>query len=100
MKRIVIGFMLFLLVSTSLFADTIYLPTDCKEVKSATISTGGGKHLVMYAKVLCKMQDGSNKLFLSKKITVSSLLGFSRYTLPKVIDFKYDTNLHNKIEWR
>jgi len=92
---------LFLLIVTTCFAgEVVLVPQNVKEIKYAEISTGGGKTAILYIKVLCELEDGRTVLYITKKITTSSIFGFSRWALPEKIEFKKSNKVKDKIEWR
>ena len=101
MKRIVILTAIFTILFTGLaLANTVRIPGDVKEIKSATYSTGGGENMIVYIKVHCLMQDGREVLFLAGKASVSGMLGFGRWTLPEKIEFIRDKSLKDRILWK
>ncbi len=81
--------LLILIAVTMLFAGNVVLiPNNVKEVKSVTFSSGGGKTAIIYAKIFCEMNDGTNILFNAPKTSVSGAFGFGRFTIPEVIQIK------------
>lgn len=91
-------FMLFVCVGTS-FADTVYIPEDVKEVKSATFSSGGGNSAIVYVKVFCEMDDGREVLYIDEKISVAGAFGLGRINLPSKVEFIKTNAVHDKVEW-
>ena len=79
---------------------TVLVPAECKTIQSATYSSGGGKKMVVYAKIHCIMDDGSDVLFLAYKISASGMMGFGRWTLPERINIIRSNKLKNKAEWK
>lgn len=81
-------------------ADTIYIPDNVAEVKSATVSSGGGSSAVMYFKVFCTLDDGTDVLFTGKKISAGSLFGIARWTMPTEFVIKKKPGLRGKLVWK
>lgn len=97
--KIITMMILVCLISVNAFADTVYIPQNCKEIKSSTFSTGGGNKAVIYCKIHCKMDDGTDELFLAKKISTSGLFGVGRFTMPDSIKFVRSSKMKNKAKW-
>jgi len=103
MKRIIITLMLVVSMCSVAFAggtETVMVPSDCKTIQSATYSSGGGKKIIVYAKVHCVMKDGTDALFLASKASASGMFGFGRFTLPDRINIIRSDSLKNKAVWR
>jgi len=105
MKRIIVALMLVIIISmcSVCFAggiETVMVPSDCQTIQSATYSSGGGKKIIVYAKVHCVMKDGSDALFLATKASASGMFGFGRFTLPDRINIVRSDSLKNKAVWR
>lgn len=79
---------LFLLMTFVIFSDTILIPENVKEVKSATYSSGGGETSIVYVKILCEMTNGDHVLYLIKKTSVAGFLGMGRLVIPDTIVFR------------
>ena len=92
-----------LIIGGPLFASNVQYvrvpKNNCHQILSATYSTGGGKSVFIYLKVLCKGKDGSESLFMENKISGAGILKISRLTIPSQIKFIKDESLSNKIVW-
>jgi len=90
----------FLLLCIPLSADVVRVPDEaCLDIKSASYSTGGGKKAMIYIKLLCEDINGNTALFMRAKVSVSGALGWSRFMIPKKIQFIRDKGLTDQIQW-
>ena len=92
-------FLLWVFAAASCKADTIYIPDNSKHVDYAEYSTGGGKTIVHYVKVLITHDDDSQTLYTAKKNKGWGGSWLSRDTVPDKMDFKEKPGLRDKIIW-
>ena len=100
MKKLLVSILFIFLLVGIVSAETVLIPNNVKEVKSATFSSGGGKTAIIYIKVLCLMDSGKSILYMAKKGSVSGFFGMGRWTIPDKIEFKKSSQAKDKIIWK
>ena len=80
-------------------ADTIVLPSNVKELKSASFSPGGRDDMIRSLTLLCKMEDGSDRIFIVIQTAMSGFFGLNRWTLPDSLTIRYTGAVNSKAEW-
>ena len=86
-------------LAVNAYADTIYIPDNSQHVDYAEYSTGGGKTIVHYVKVLITHDDGSQSLYTAKKNKGWGGSWLSRDKVPPKMDFKEKPGLRDAIIW-
>ncbi len=72
-------------------ADVVRLPGVVKEVISSDFSACSGKDVTQVVTCLCKLQDGSYRMYVVTQISSGRLFGMGRLAAPDFVDFKIES---------
>lgn len=88
----------FIILSLTTLGATVMLPKDTAEVISCDYSSGGGDKAIVYLEVLVKDNKGNYHMYTDTKTSLSGLIGFGRFTIPKKFDFIISKTLKGEIK--
>lgn len=79
--------LVFCLLASLTYGDTIKLPGVVDHVVSSGFSSGSGEDVTFVATVLCKLKDGGTRMYVVTRVSVGRFFGMGRLSVPDFVDF-------------